>query len=62
MEFNSIITLSESGAILWKLMENGSSEDEMVMALLAEYDVDESLVREDVHAFIKDIIDRGICE
>lgn len=62
VEFNSIMTLTESGAILWKLMEKGSGEDEMIKALLAEYDVDESVVRGDVHAFVESIAEKGICE
>lgn len=62
VEFNSIMTLTESGAILWRMMEKGSGEDEMIKALLAEYDVDESVVREDVHAFVESVVDKGICE
>jgi len=62
VEFNSIMTLTESGAVLWKLMEKGSGEDEMIKALLAEYDAEESVVREDVHAFVESMEDKGICE
>lgn len=62
VEFNSIMTLTESGAILWRLMEKGSGEDEMIKALLAEYDADESVVRRDVHAFVESIAEKGICE
>lgn len=62
VEFKSIMTLSESGAILWKLLEKGADEDEMVRALLAEYDADEALVRQDVHAFVESIVNKEICE
>jgi hypothetical protein len=62
VEFNSIMTLSESGAILWKLMEKGTDEDELVKALLEEYEADETVVRHDVKSFISSIKEKGICE
>jgi hypothetical protein len=36
VEFNSIMTLSETGAFLWRLLEKGTTEDEMVQAILEE--------------------------
>lgn len=62
VEFNAIMTLSESGAILWNLMENGTDEDGMTEAILAEYDVDEMTARKDVCSFINDVKNRGLCE
>lgn len=62
VEFNGIMTLSESGAILWKLLENGSEIDEMVSAILAEYDIDEETARTDVESFVNDIVSRDLTE
>lgn len=62
VEFNNIMTLSETGAILWKLLEQGADEEEMISAILAEYDADEAAVRNDVHAFLDCIISKGLCE
>lgn len=55
VEFNNIMTLSESGAILWRLLEKGAEEDELVSALLSEYDVDEATARNDVRSFINSV-------
>lgn len=60
VEFNAIMTLSESGALLWRLLEKGSDEDGMLAALLAEYDVDEATARKDVRLFIESIKEKGL--
>lgn len=52
VEFNGIMTLSESGSLIWKLMEKGVLTEDIVAALLAEYDVEESQVRIDVEDFL----------
>lgn len=62
VEFNGIMTLSESGALLWKRLEQGASEDELVSAIRAEYDVDEELARRDVSRFTQKIINKNLCE
>lgn len=62
VEFNGIMTLSESGSILWRLLEKGADEDELVTALLAEYDVDELTARDDVRLFMSTIVEKELCE
>lgn len=52
VEFNGIMTLSESGAILWRLMEKDASEEDLVKAILAEYIIDEDTARADVKEFV----------
>jgi len=42
------ITLNESGALIWKTLEKGATIEEIVTAILAEYDAPEELVRKDV--------------
>ena len=55
-EFNGIITLNDTGAFLWKLLENGAEEDELVNALLENYeDVDLPTAKECVSQFIADL-------
>lgn len=52
-EFNGIINLNETGAFLWKILENGATKEELLEKLLEEYDVDEKTARADIDAFIK---------
>lgn len=62
VELNGIITLSESGAILWRMLEKGADEEELIGALLKEYDIDEETARADVVRFMETIRKNGLCE
>ncbi len=53
LDFNGVINLNESGAFLWRAMEEETTASKMVAALLSEYDVDEKTAEADVQAFIK---------
>lgn len=61
-EFNSLIKLNESGAFIWKLLEKDVSKDEIINALLEEFDADEKKVSEDVGAFLKKLEEASILE
>lgn len=62
VEFNGILTLSESGALLWRELEKNSSVEEMVELLLSEYDIDRETARNDVEEFLKSMADTSIIE
>ena len=50
--FNAMITLSESGKFLWENLLNDVTEDDLVKALLAEYEVSEDVARADTYEFL----------
>ena len=52
VDFNDMITLNESGVLLWKALENGADTDALVAALLGEYIVSEQEARADVDVFL----------
>ena len=53
-EFHAMLRLNETGAFLWKLMaEKDCTEEALVEALLAEYDVDREIAARDVHALVE---------
>ena len=62
VEFNGIMTLSESGALLWRKLENNSSFEEMVELLLAEYDIDKETASKDVENFLESMKSNKILE
>jgi hypothetical protein len=63
VEFSGIMTLNETGAFLWKKLESGvQNEEELVAALLAEYDVDKETAQRDVSEFISDVNEKGLVE
>jgi hypothetical protein len=52
-EFNGLVNLNESAAFLWKQLEEDKTEEQLVAALLGEYEVEEQKAKEDVGAFVK---------
>ena len=61
-EIPGVIALSESGALLWGLLESDCDEEGLVDTLLAEYDVEPDKARADVKAFLADLSEKGILE
>lgn len=55
MDFSGMINLNGSGTFLWKLLEKGASEDELLSAMLSEYDVDEETAGRDIAAFVNKV-------
>ena len=47
-----MLTLNESGTFLWHVLEKGCSEEELVEAMMAEYDIDAETARADANEFI----------
>lgn len=55
LDFRCIITLNDSGSFLWQQLQQERSADDLVAALLAEYEVTETVARADVDKFIANL-------
>ena len=62
VDFNGLISLNETGAFLWKILENGAEYDELLEKLLAEYDTDEATAKEGIDSFLKTAREAGLIE
>ena len=60
--FHGMINLNETGAFLWRFYQTEHSVEEGVKALLAEYEVDESLAQNDVEKFVNTLTANGFAE
>lgn len=60
VSFKAVITLNDSGAFLWQQLINDKTEDELVTAMLKEYDVDEATAKTDVKEFIGKLTEAGL--
>ena len=60
LDFNGMITLNDTGAFLWKLLENDIDEDGMVDAMLKEYEVDEETARAGIRKFTERLEREGL--
>ena len=59
-KFGGAVKLNESGMLLWKMLINDVTVDELTEALTAEYDVDEETARNDVQGFLQNLCDAGL--
>ncbi len=62
LDFNGMITLNETGAFLWKLLQNSANEEELINAMLKEYDAEKSIIVNDVNSFITKLKGAGLLE
>ena len=61
--FNGIIKLNDSGKFIWDMLEKGAELDEIVDALLAEYEgVDRETAQNDIQKFIDELKGANILE
>ena len=60
VSFRSIISLNESGAFLWSQLENDITEEQLLDAMLKEYDIDEATAKADITAFIGKLNEAGL--
>jgi Coenzyme PQQ synthesis protein D (PqqD) len=54
-DMNSVYTLNETGAFLWELIDGENNLEDMVEALIREYDIDERTATNDVCGFINEM-------
>ena len=62
VNFNGMLSLNESGALLWRALEQGGDRDALADALLAEYEVEREEALADVEAFLTALTKAGCIE
>ena len=50
----------EVGVSIWNMRQNEVTFDQIVQGILNEYEVEESVAREDIREFLDQLIDGGI--
>lgn len=59
-EFNGMINLNEVGAFLWRQLESETTFEEVLSAMLDEYDVDEAVAKADLEKFINELTEANL--
>lgn len=62
VNFNGMLTLNESGALLWQALEKGGDREALADALMAEYVVDRAQALTDAEAFLDKLRKVGCLE
>lgn len=60
--FNGVIKLNESGLILWNKLVASADREQLIDALLEEYDIDRTIAEADVDKFVGVLRDAGAIE
>ena len=62
VNFNGMLTLNETGVFFWNLLQKDTTKEEMLEAVLNEYDVSSKIALQDIEGFIQKLKDTGILE
>lgn len=62
LDFNGMLTLNESGVVLWKRLLEGCDHAALIGALTAEYEVSAEEAQKDVDAFLEKLYQIGCIE
>lgn len=62
LDLNIMITLNGTGEFLWNLLQQETTEEALVAAMLEEYDVSAPIAETDVAAFVAKLKENGITE
>lgn len=57
---NGLFILNELGSFLWDRLEEARSEEELLSAILNEYEVTEDVAARDLHTFLDSLRNLGI--
>ena len=61
--FSGLVRLNETGAYLWRMLADADlSRDELLSAMLKEYDAPEETLLRDIDAFLAKLSDNGILD
>lgn len=52
LDFKGLIKLNDTGAFLWEQLQKDCTEEELLVAMRAEYDVDVATAQADIKAFV----------
>ena len=60
VSFGSVITLNETGVFLWQKLQEEITQEQLVSAMLEEYNIDEATAKNDVAEFIIKLQEVGL--
>ena len=62
LSFNGMITLNESGAMIWRAIENGDDAEAIAKKIAEKYDIDFETALNDTKGFIEKMNGAGVLE
>ena len=61
-DFNGVVSLNDRGVVLWNLLENDTTQEALLAAVLAEYEVTAEQAGTDIADFLEQLRAAGCLE
>ena len=58
-EVHGVIALNETGAFLWKMLEENTSEDKLIASMVKEYEITEKTAKDDIKEYLSFLREKG---
>lgn len=55
VNFNAMVTTNDTGAFLWEKLQTETTEEELLNALVSEYDIDRETAKADIAEFLEEL-------
>lgn len=62
VHLNGMITLNETAAFIWNFLQETHTKEELLAAMLEEFDVDEADALTDIEGFTGALLEQGMLE
>ena len=60
LSFNGMITVNETGAFLWERLVEGTTEEELLQALINNYEVTPEIAKDEMKEFLNILYENNI--
>ena len=58
-EVHGVIALNETGAFLWRMLEEDTSEDKLIASMVKEYEITEKTAKDDIKEYLSLLREKG---
>lgn len=58
-EVHGVIALNETGAFLWRMLEEDTSEDKLIDSMVKEYEITEKTAKDDIKEYLSFLREKG---
>ena len=58
-DVHGVIALNETGAFLWRMLEQDTSEDKLIASMVKEYEIVEKTAKDDIKEYLSFLKEKG---
>ena len=58
-DVHGVIALNETGAFLWRMLEQDTSEDKLIASMVRKYEITEEIAKDDIKEYLSFLREKG---